>query len=301
MALMSSPSGDASAQVKTNAERLGYPRDTKLLIIHGDDLAVAHSVNAATFAALDRNAISSASVMVPCPWFTEVAAYGREHPNADLGIHLTLTSEWKTYRWGPVAGRDQVPSLLDPDGYLWAESGQVGSHAKPEEVEREVRAQIQRALSAGIKFTHIDSHMVSLLQTPALVAVYRKVAREYHVPFLAARSTNAPHLMLSLVGDQDIVLDSVVTADEEVRPGEWKEYYVGILRGLKPGLTELIVHLGFNDAELKAITCGHLGWDAAWRQRDYDVVTNPEFKLLLDESHTRLVTWRELGKLLPNY
>lgn len=291
-------SGLAHAQVKTVAERLGYPKDAKLLIIHGDDVGVAHSVDRATFAALDRGAISSASVMVPCPWLTEVAAYAKEHPDADLGIHLTLTSEWKTYRWGPVASPDQVPSLLDPQGYLWADAGLVGSHAKPEEAEREIRAQVERALKAGIKPTHLDNHMGSLFQTPALLAVYLKVAREYHLPFLAVRLPNAPPQMLALLTDQDIVLDGLISAHEGIRPEEWRDYYAGILRMVKPGLTQLIVHLGFADAELNAVTEGHAGWEAAWRQRDFDVVTSLEFKTLLEENQIRLVTWRELGKLL---
>src|SRR5689334_6679257 len=121
------------AQTKTIAERLGYPPDSKLLIIHADDLAVAHSVDAASFEALDKNAVTSASVMVPCPWLSEVAAYAKEHRSADLGLHLTLTSEWKIYRWGPVEAKDRVPSLLDPAGYLWPETGPAAKNIKPEE------------------------------------------------------------------------------------------------------------------------------------------------------------------------
>src|SRR5882672_12503088 len=109
------------AQTKTVAERLGYAADAKLLIVHADDLAVAHSVDAASFDALDRNAVMSASIMVPCPWLTEVGTYAKNHPDADLGLHLTLTSEWKIYRWGPVESKKKVPSLLDPAGYLWLE------------------------------------------------------------------------------------------------------------------------------------------------------------------------------------
>jgi hypothetical protein len=298
-ALLFFSSGLALAQVETVAERLGYPKDAKLLIIHGDDLAVAHSVDNATFAALDRRAISSASVMVPCPWLTEVAAYAQEHPDADLGLHLTLTSEWKTYRWGPVAPLDQVPSLLDPQGYLWAEAELVGSHVKPAEAEREIRAQVERALKAGIKPTHLDNHTLSLFQTPALLAVYLKVAREYHLPFLAVRIPDAPPEMFDLLTDQDIVLDGVISAHEGVRPDKWRDYYAGVLRTVKPGLTQLIVHLGFADAELSAITEGHAGWDAAWRQRDFQVVTSPEFKKLLEENHITVIRWKDLQKLLP--
>src|SRR5215813_15190728 len=109
------------AQTKNTAERLGYPRDSKLLIVHADDLAVAHSQDAASFDALDKHAATSASIMVPCPWLTEVADYAKAHPDADLGLHLTLTAEWKTYRWGPIESKDKVPSLLAPDGYLWPE------------------------------------------------------------------------------------------------------------------------------------------------------------------------------------
>src|SRR5512133_4206052 len=127
------------AQTRTVAERLGLPADAKLLILHADDLGVAHSVNAASFDALDKGAISSASIMMPTPWVTEVATYAKQHPNADLGLHLTLTSEWLTYRWGSVESRDKVPSLLDSTGTFPSEERLVAATAKPVEVEREIR------------------------------------------------------------------------------------------------------------------------------------------------------------------
>ena len=119
--LLTSPMITASAQSKNVAERLGYPRDSKLLVVHADDLAVSHSEDAASFDALDKHAATSASIMVPCPWLMEVADYAKAHPDADLGLHLTLTAEWKTYRWGPVESKDKVPSLLDASGSLWPE------------------------------------------------------------------------------------------------------------------------------------------------------------------------------------
>ncbi|MGA8185650.1 MAG: ChbG/HpnK family deacetylase, partial [Terriglobia bacterium] len=121
--------GVASAQMQHIAEKLGYPADSKLLIIHADDLGVAHSQDRASFQALEEQDVTAASVMVPCPWFTEVADFAKSHPDADLGLHLTLTSEWKTYRWGPVAPRDQVGSLLDPNGYFYPDNGPVAAHA----------------------------------------------------------------------------------------------------------------------------------------------------------------------------
>ena len=281
------------AQTRTIAERLGHPRDAKLLILHADDLGVAHSVNAASLDALDRGVISSASIMMPTPWVTEVAAYAKAHPDADLGLHLTLTSEWKTYRWGGVASSDKVPSLLGADGTFPSETAPVAATAKPEEVERELRAQIERALALGIRPTHVDSHMGALFTTPALMATYVKVARAYHLPFLALR--NIPGATLT---EQDIVLDAVIVADPSVPRDRWKEFYLNAIANLKPGLTEIIVHLGHDDAELQAVMVDHEPYGSAWRQRDLEAVSSPEIRKALQDNHAVLVTWRELGKLV---
>ncbi len=288
----------ALAQNKNIAERLGYPRDAKLLIIHADDLAVAHSEDAASFAALDQHAVTSASIMVPCPWLTEVATYAKSHPDADLGLHLTLSSEWKDYRWGSVAPRDQVPSLFDSSGYLWPETEPAASNIKAEDAEREIRAQIERALAMGIHPTHLDSHMGVLFARPELFAVYVKVAHEYKLPFLAVRSSDAPKELLSMLADKDIVLDSVVIANPSIAPGDWKKFYANAIQNLKPGVTEIIVHLGHDDAELQAVTVDHPDYGAAWRQRDYNIVTSPEFKKALEDNHVILIHWRDLKGLL---
>ena len=285
-----------SAQTRTIAERLGHPADSKLLIIHADDLAVAHSVDAASFDALDKGAISSASIMVPTPWITEVAAYAKAHPNADLGLHLTLTSEWETYRWGSVEPAEKVPSLLDSAGTFPVDENVVAARAKPIEVERELRAQIERALALGIRPTHLDSHMGALFSTPELMATYVKVARDYRLPFLALRGDPRapPQPPLS---EKDVLLDAFIIAGPEVPRDQWKAFYLKSIANLKPGLTEMIVHLGRDDSELQAVMVNHEPYGSAWRQRDYDVVTSPEFKRALQDNRVILVTWKELQQL----
>jgi predicted glycoside hydrolase/deacetylase ChbG (UPF0249 family) len=285
-----------SAQTRTIAERLGHPADSKLLIIHADDLAVAHSVDAASFDALDKGAISSASIMVPTPWIAEVAAYAKSHPNADLGLHLTLTSEWETYRWGSVEPADKVPSLLDSAGTFPLDEKVVAARAKPVEVERELRAQVERALALGIRPTHLDSHMGALFSTPELIATYVRVARDYRLPFLALRGDPRapPQPPLS---EKDVLLDAVIIAGPEVPRDQWKAFYLKSIANLKPGLTEMIVHLGRDDSELQAVMVNHEPYGSAWRQRDYDVVTSPEFKKALQDNRVILVTWKELQQL----
>jgi len=286
------------AQSKTIAERLGYPADSKLLIIHADDLAVAHSEDAASFDALDKTAATSASIIVPCPWLLEVAAYAKTHPDADLGLHLALTSEWQTYRWGSVASKDTVPSLFDSSGYLWPETDTGKQHIKAEDAEREIRAQVERAIAMGIHPTHVDSHMGTLFARPDLFAAYVKVAHEYKLPFLAFLDANTQKEFSSVLSPSDVLINGVVIASPDIPAKNWKNFYLNAIKNLKPGVTEFIVHLAYDDAEMKAVTVGHPDYGAAWRQRDYDVVTSSEFKKALEENHIVLVHWKDLKKLL---
>jgi predicted glycoside hydrolase/deacetylase ChbG (UPF0249 family) len=286
-----------SAQTRTIAERLGHPRNAKLLILHADDIGVAHSENAASFDALDKGAVNSGSIMMPTPWVTEVARYAQAHPNADLGLHLTLNSEWETYRWGSVAPRDQVPSLHDPDGTFPRSTDTVARRAKLNEVERELRAQIDRAYLMGIKPTHVDSHMAALYQTPELFRTYAKVARSYKLPFLHFIGGADPAIVATLE-PSDVVADAVIMRLQPGTPAQWRQYYLDQIRNLKPGLTVLLVHLGYDDAELRAVTVGWDSWDAKWRQRDYDVLTSPEFKQALKDNNVVLVTWRDIQKAM---
>lgn len=291
--------GAANAQMQHIAEKLGYPPDSKLLIIHADDLGVAHSQDLASFKALEEKYVTAASVMVPCPWFTEVADFAKSHPGVDLGLHLTLTSEWKTYRWGPVAARDQVASLLDADGYFYPDNGPVAAHAKPEEAEREVRAQIKRAFAMGVHPSHLDIHMGTLAATPQLYSVLTKVAHEYHLPYMAVKLPGRlGEEMLKLVSPNDIVLDHLVMFTPQMPADQWTESYVEAIESLKPGLTEMIVHLAYDDSEMRGITVDHPDYGAAWRQRDFKAVSSLEFKRALKENHIFLVGWKQLDKLV---
>jgi predicted glycoside hydrolase/deacetylase ChbG (UPF0249 family) len=284
---------------QTLLERLGYPPDAKLLIVHADDLGMAHSVDAATMKAFDTGLVSSGSIMVPCPWFPEIAAYARSRPEADLGLHLTLTSEWKFYRWGPVLSKDRVASLLNADGFFYLTESDAASHADPREAEAEVRAQIERARAFGVRPTHLDSHMGTLYQSRALFEVLLRVAHDNRLPVRISREmfAGAPYLP-SLLAPDDVVLDSIVTIGPDVPPGRWADFYAEAIKSLRPGVTEFVIHLAYDDEEMRAATVEHPGWGAAWRQRDFDFFTGERFRQLLKENNVRLITWRELGRLL---
>jgi predicted glycoside hydrolase/deacetylase ChbG (UPF0249 family) len=288
----------ASAQdtQKSLAERLGFPRDAKLLIVHADDVGVTHSVNAATIQALESGLVNSASLMVPCPWFPEIADYAKSHPAADFGLHLTLTSERVYYRWGPVASKDKVPSLVDENGYFhhdWKPTTRIN----PKEVDLELRAQINRAYAMGIRPSHLDSHQYRLFDNGQdLFEVVVRIAHDYQLPVFVARDwfADRPYLEKAL-GSADIVIDHTVTIDPSVAPEKWADFYKTALKNLQPGVTEFVIHLGFADDELKSATRERDTWGAAWRQRDFDFFTSPEFRQLLAAQNIKLVTWREIA------
>jgi predicted glycoside hydrolase/deacetylase ChbG (UPF0249 family) len=187
---------------------------------------------------------------------------------------------------------------MDSSRDLWPETASAAQHLKAEEVEREIRAQIELALASGIRPTHVDSHMGVLFARPDLFALYVKVAHEYKLPFLAVRIPDAPPALLSQLSDKDILLDSLVIASPSVPVADWKNFYLNAIKNLKPGITEIIVHLGYDDAELQAVTVDHPDYGAAWRQRDFDAITSTEFKKAIEDNHVILIQWKDLQKLL---
>jgi len=287
----------ARVLAQTLLEKLGLPPDTKLLIVHADDLGETHSVNAAALKALQGGTINSASLMVPCPWFPEIADYARSHPEGDFGLHLTLTSERVYYRWGPVAPADKVPSLVDQNGYFHHDWKQ-DQHINAKEVEIELRAQIERALAMGVRPTHLDSHQYRLIMNgKELFDAMLRVAHDYKLPVFVTRDWFAdhPYLQASL-GPSDIVLDHTVTIEPEIAPEKWAEFYLTALKDLKPGVTEFVIHPGYDDDELRAATRERSTWGAAWRQRDYDFFTSDQFRQILAQQKIMLITWRELAR-----
>jgi predicted glycoside hydrolase/deacetylase ChbG (UPF0249 family) len=281
---------------QTLAERLGYPPTAKLIIVHADDLGETHAVNAAAIKSLQAGTINSASLMVPCPWFPEIADYAKSHPESDFGLHLTLTSERVFYRWGPVAPADRVPSLVDENGYFHHD-WEHNLHVNPKEVEIELRAQVDRALAMGVHPTHLDSHQYRLIMNGKdLFDVMLRVAHEYKLPVFVTRDwfANYPYLPSSL-GPSDIVVDHTVTIEPDVPAEKWAEFYRNALKNLQSGVTEFVIHPGFDDEELRAATRERATWGSAWRQRDYDFFNSEKFREILAQQNIKLVTWRELA------
>jgi predicted glycoside hydrolase/deacetylase ChbG (UPF0249 family) len=279
---------------RTVQEKLGHPKDARLLVIHADDLGMSHSVNRATFEALEQGWITSASILVPCPWFPEVVRWARAHPEADLGIHLALTSEWTSFRWRPLTAVEQVPSLMDADGYLPLVEMTVARNAVPAEAERELRAQVERAKAAGIRITHFDSHMNALFQTGPLLDVYTRLARDYQVPLRWDRTMAAPPG--GTMPAEAVLLDRIVAVNPGVDPKAWRAEYQKLLEPLPPGVYEMVVHLAYADEEMWGATGDHPDWGAAWRRYDLDLVKSPEFRQFLKDKGFVLVTWKELAR-----
>jgi len=292
------------------AERLGFSRNARLLVIQAEDLGMAHSIDKATFEAVDKGWVTTAGVLVPGPWFPEVLRWARQHPNSDLGIRLDLNSDWSSYRWRPVSGLPRESGLTDSGGYLSSSYQYVAKHATPAEVEGEVRAQIDLAKRAGLSFTHLDNHMLTLMLTPALFRVYWQMGQEYGVPVMVPnqqlRIRGAPSSKPGLYNFAGLEIDSAALPVDrmlEIKPGltrkDWMTAYKETLEKLPPGVYLLSVHLGFNDEELQAMTWDHPDWGAQWRQNDYDVISSDEFHRFLKEQGFILINWRDLQKVIP--
>ncbi len=284
----------------TLAERLGHPADSRLLLLHADDLGLLHSVNAAAITLFESGTIQSGSVMVPSPWFPEFAAYAQTKPALDIGVHLTFICERPNFRWGPVLGAGKVPSLVDPNGYFpvsWEPEREVNLA----ELEAEIRAQIDRAATLGVTATHLDTHAHTLQwRGRPVFEVLQKVAREYRLPIRVGRNwyTGYPYLAQAL-GKDGIVLDRSVTIPPTIAPDQWIAWYVETIRSLPPGVTEVFLHPGYDDGELRAYAGPRLSWGSAWRQRDFDAMQSAAVREAIAAAGARPISWRDIRRLLP--
>jgi predicted glycoside hydrolase/deacetylase ChbG (UPF0249 family) len=281
---------------RTIAERLGYPANARLLMIHADDFGMAHSVDRAIEEALDNHWVTSASILVPCPWFPEAAKYAREHSQDDFGIHLDLNSEWTSFRWGPIAPKDRVPSLLDANGYLPLTEAQVAKQARIPEVEIEMRAQIEKAGDAGVNISHFDTHMGTIVSTAELFGTYLRLGHAYNMPVLLE---SRPEFHGVRIDPAIVGVDRVLQLASNPGADHWLETYEKMLAPLPPGSYQVIVHLAFDDDEMRGATYDHPDWGAAWRQHDFDLVRSPEFRNFLKQQGFILVSWHDLRKALP--
>ena len=296
------------SETKTYAERLGWGPEDRVVIFHVDDAGMSHSSNQGAIKALEGGIATSCSIMAPCSWATEFAHYFKKHPEIDAGLHVTLTSEWEEYRWGPIAGKAQVPGLVDEEGCLWKEVPEVVAHATPNEVETEIRAQLDRLLTMGLRPTHLDTHMGTVFGTPDFIQRYMMVGIEHHIPVFVPgghlkymRETDAipPEVPSDMIG---VIAQGVwdaglpVLDDAHITGYDWAyedklEAYAGVLRRMPPGVMQVIIHASDPSDAFAAITDS-----GPTRKSDLDLVLDPRFRQILAAEDIILTTWHELGE-----
>ena len=284
-------------------EQLGFGPEERVVVVHVDDIGMCRAANEGALLALAGSA-TCGSIMVPCPGFEEIAEIARDRPELDLGVHLTLNAEYESYPWAPL--RNDVPGLVSPDGGMWCTLEETTEHATPDEVDRELRAQIERALEAGIDVSHLDSHMGTVID-PKFVDVYVKLARDFELPVFIPRIGRAAleriaspeHVqlyrdLLEEVERQGLPLFDSFCADSlSFDPGTGHEHNRKRLDALDSGLNYLITHCAVGNDELERIT-------PDWRQRDEEhrLYSDGTMASELAERQIRTIGMRALRELL---
>lgn len=313
---------NSNSQINNIAEKLGYETDAKLLIIHGDDIGVSHSVNIASFEGFKKDAITSGSIMIPSPWVKEVAEFHKKYPKYDLGLHLTLTAEWKNYKWNGVMPSNEISSLLNQENEFYDNTLDVDINANPEEVRKEIQAQIDYSKLIGLNPTHIDTHMGSLAVNKDLWKVYIEVGHKNKLVSMVTktRSLNLfdedfpmPEYIVpvndiymlypgadrafieSAVGES--VANTLIVSDI-YKYDDWYKLYSSKIKSLSPGLNVFLLHLGYDNEELKGVTIDHPEYGARWRQLDLEVFNSNEIKQLIIDENVKLVTWGEIRDII---
>ncbi len=280
----------------------GPRAETRYVVIHADDAGMYPSVNAATIDAMEKGVVSSCSIMVPCPGYEEFAKYAANHPEKDYGVHLTLNCETPSDRWGPLSERGKVASLIDSDGYFWRSTSQTSTHAKVDEVELELHAQIDKALASGIRLTHLDHHMSILFQRPDLLRLYVRLGKEYGLPIRYSKALpepryldrNQPELiecyqeeLRRLTSRTQPVFEDSDTTNYEIPPHEKRAYYVDYLRRMKPGVSELMIHCAYRTPGAIQAPASHR------RETDAKIFSSQDMADELRRQGIQVITWRE--------
>lgn len=287
---------------KNTLDTLGFDRNTKLLMIHADDAGLSHSENRATIQALNYGLVNSYSIMVPCPWFYEISEFALKYPNFDYGIHLTLTSEWNSYKFGPVLNQKEVPSLVDSQGYFYKTRQDVIEKAVLKELKNELCAQIDRALSFGLLPSHLDSHMYTLGASQEFLAVYREIGQQYKLPVmlnseLINQVSGISEHQLDL--HNEVLIDRIYLGNfKDFKDGKLVDYYSDSINTLEPGLNMILIHPAFNDPEMQAITKNHPNFGGAWRQIDLEFFSSLTCKKLLKEQGIQMISFQEIKNLI---
>ena len=280
------------------AERLGYKVTDKILIINNDDAGMCHAANTATIEGMENGLISSATIMMPCPWSNEIVKYAKENPDKGFGVHLTLTAEWKNYRWGTIASRPEVPGLYDDQGYMWKGVMEVYQASNPDEALIEGRAQIQKALDMGVPVTHIDSHMGTFQYAPDYMKVYLQLAEEFDLPArMPAQSTlddmGTPPFR-DFCKERGIIHPDYFIHEEfqNYKTENVEEFWTSYIKSLKPGVTEIYVHAATEGDEIRAIT-----GSASKRIKELEFFTSNQFRELIENEGIIVISYRSLFEL----
>lgn len=280
-------------------KKLGFDNDAKLLIIHADDLGVAHSVNVASIEAFENGSISSASMMIPCPWFPHIAKYAKENPDLCWGIHLTLTAEWEHYKWDGVSSSNRISSILDHKHFMYGSVEEVVIHYDIEHIKRELDNQVKRALQFGVPLSHLDSHMGTLFANEELFKAYLELGNRYKLPVLLPYKRIPDEWDVDdLIGPYQIPVNQILMLPST--PDSWEEAYDLFINQVQPGINELIVHLGKDNPELQEVMVRHPEYGATWRQKDLDILMSQAFKEKLIENKIHVVSWKQLRSALMN-
>ena len=289
------------SQYENLNQLLGFNENDKLLIIHADDLGLSRSVNELSLKALDSNYVNSASIMMPTPEVEEVVKHLIENPTLDIGLHLTVTSEWESYKWDGISPKDSIPSMIDEYGNFYEKKKNFIKNANPEEVRMELQSQIDYARSLGINPSHIDSHEGALFFSPEIFKVYLEVAEKNNLPAFVPKELS-PHFDKNFSKPKNLVIvEKLYMADKSIEFENWENYYHSIIKELKPGLNEIIVHLGTDNEELKDITSNRVAFGSKWRNLDYEIISSAKFRSLLKENDIKLVNWTHIKNIIyPN-